>query len=200
MLGPFRTIGTNAEGKVMRAIALTVMLAAISGCASQPALMKQTASGKAETTIEGVSVDEMRNELVLGCTRAGKEVQTDAHSVTCAHREEGGRGMAAQLLLGNSFSSTPYTKVKFTFAAVPGGVFITADPWLEMGMGFGEVQRVPLTNNGIRNELQSGLDQAAANARNRRASADTSPKVPSATTTTPAATSNCEACGRLGLP
>ena len=145
--------------------------------------------------MDGVTVDEMRNELVLACSRSGKEVVTDSNSVTCSYLEEGGRGFAAQLLMGNSFSGTPYTRVKFTFASVPGGVFVVADPWLEMGMGFGEKKIVPLRNNALRNELQAGLDAAAANAKARRGSTTegaTAPTVPSP------ADDSCKACATIG--
>lgn len=168
-----------------------LFVVAQAGCVSQPVLMKQTSSGKAETTMTGATVDEVRNEIVLACTKSGKEVVTDSNSVTCSYREEGGRGFAAQVLMGNSLSSTPYTRVKFTFAQAPDGVFVVADPWLEMGMGFGEKKIVPLRSNALRNDLQAGLDAAAANARARRGSpANVTPQ------TSPA--EPCVACARIG--
>jgi hypothetical protein len=137
----------------------------LSSCVSQPPLYKSTQSGKAEIVIPGVTVDRVRNEIVLACARNGGETESGLNHVICGKREEGGYGFAAQLLLGNTYSGTPYTKVKFTFAQTGDGVFVVADPWLEMTMGFGEVKRVPITNVALRNDLQAGLERAAENAR-----------------------------------
>ncbi len=146
-----------------------VFITSLAGCASQPALVRDTGSGKAEATFEGVTVDEVRNNITLACAQAGKEIVTDTHSVTCSQLDKGGRGNMAQFLLGNGYSGTPYERVKFTFAATPNGVFVVADPWLEMTMGFGEKKIIPINNNAMRNELQAGLDAAAASARQRAA-------------------------------
>lgn len=113
----------------------------------------------------GVSLEQMKNEIVLVCAQRGMEVETSSHAVTCGRREEGGRGILAQALVGNAYSQTPMTKVRFTLAETNGGVFVVADPWLEMTMGFGEIKRIPITNNAFRNDLQSGLDQAAEKAK-----------------------------------
>lgn len=146
-----------------------LILLALAGCAAQPDLIRQTGSGKAEATFAGVTVDEVRNALTLSCSKMGKEVATDTHSVTCSQLDKGGRGNMAQFLMGNSFSGTPYERVKFTFAATQGGVFVVADPWLEMGMGFGEKKIIPINNNAMRNDLQAGLDSVADYLRTREA-------------------------------
>lgn len=151
--------------KVFVGLAIAALLSA---CATQAPLYKETQSGRAEATMEGVTLDEMRNEIILGCTRNGMEVESGTNAVTCGKREEGGRGFAAQMLIGNAYSGTPYTKVKFTFAQTGNDVFVVAEPWLEIGMGFGETKRIPITNVAMRNDLQKGLDTAAANARARR--------------------------------
>jgi outer membrane murein-binding lipoprotein Lpp len=140
----------------------------VAGCVSQAPLTRQTQSGKAEATFDNVTPDELRNEIVLRCTQDGGEVQADQYSVTCGKRDDGNRALLAQVLVGNDYSQTPWQKMRITFAPVGSGVFVTADAWMEMTMGFGEVKRIPNTNNALRNELQAALEHAAENARNRK--------------------------------
>jgi hypothetical protein len=140
----------------------------VAGCVSQAPLTRQTQSGKAEATFDNVTPDEMRNEVALRCSQSGGEVQSDQYSVTCGRRDDSGHALLAQTLIGNGYSQTPWQRLRVTFAPTGNGVFVTAESWMEMSMGFGEVKRIPDTNNADRNQLQAALDAAAASARNRR--------------------------------
>lgn len=139
--------------------AAAIVVAALTGCAAQPALLKETASGKPEATLPNVTMDEVRNEIALGCNRMGSQVISDQFSVTCTKETEGNRAFLAQALLGNGYSQTPHENIRFTMSPTTGGVFVTVDGWMEMTMGFGEKKRVPYNNNNFRNAMQSGLDQ-----------------------------------------
>jgi hypothetical protein len=154
--------------KISAVLCFSALVAYDGAYAKQPDLIKHTASGKAEATIPGVTVDEFRNEIVLGCTKQGMDVEPELSTVICSKLKEGGRGFAAELLLGNRLSGKPYDKIKFTFAKDGDGVFVTAESYLEMTMGFGEVKKIPYTNNAVQNDIQAGLDRAAENARARQ--------------------------------
>lgn len=166
----------------------------LSACAAQPALVKNTGSGNAETTFRNVSPDRVKNEIVVACMKTGAEVTSDQYSVTCAKRNDGTKGMMAQALLGNGFSQTPWEKLRFTIAPTGNDVFVTAVAWMEMTMGFGEVKRIPYDGNAMQNQMQTMLDAAAS-----RLAANQGPQpAPSTSAPAPSPPSDCKSCGSVG--
>ena len=142
-------------------LACCVLALALTGCASDQPLNRQTESGKAEAVLPNITVDAFRNEAILRCAQHGGEMESGQNSVICSREETGGRGIAAQLLVGNAYSGTPHTKLRLTFAQQGTGLYVVADEWLEITMGFGEVKKIPLTSNALRNSLQTDLDTIA---------------------------------------
>ena len=65
----------------------------------------------------------------------------------------------AQLLVGNAYSTTPQSKIRFSIGKVNDDVKVWADAWIESQMPGGQVNQMPVTSNDVRNSIQSGLDE-----------------------------------------
>ncbi|HSD16814.1 MAG TPA: hypothetical protein VLC71_06060 [Thermomonas sp.] len=147
----------------MRAAALSAFIvAALAGCAAQPALMKQTASGRPEAWFRGASAPDIRNKMAAACSMSGANVSSDEFTVTCSRTNDSMRGIMAQAMLGNACSNSPIERVIFTFNQLGQDVFVTARGMMQINKCFGEVQTVDYDNNNFRNEVQRGLDAAVA--------------------------------------
>jgi hypothetical protein len=140
--------------------ALTLLLA---GCATQPALVKQTKSGYAEGVFTGASVDDVRNRIMAGCSDGGFLVEdSSGNQVVCAKTLQGGQEVFARMLVGNAYSTTPQVKVRFTAFAVGSDVRVTGQSYVESQMPGGQVNRQELTSNRDRNDVQQFLFKVGA--------------------------------------
>lgn len=135
-------------------VAATVMAA----CAPQQALVKQTASGYPEGLFENTDIESVRSKLIEGCSSRGIFVQeATANQVVCGKTMEGGDAILAQMLVGNSYSTTPEQKVRFVIYQSGPNVKVTAQQWVESQMAFGQMRRQELTGNNQKNDLQRFL-------------------------------------------
>jgi hypothetical protein len=135
--------------------ALAMLLA---GCAQQPPLINATASGHPEGTFEGAPLDVVRNKLIGACSRAGLNVgDIGSNQVICEKTMGGTASMLTQLMIGNSYSTTPTQKVRFILYEEGGSVHVTANEWVETQMAFGQVRTVELTGAAQQNEVQQML-------------------------------------------
>lgn len=133
-------------------------LLALSGCAAQPPLLKQTQSGMAEGTFEAATLDDVRNKLIQSCAQRGRQVrEASTNKVVCSKRMEGGGAIAAQLALGNAYSTTPESVAQFTFYQVGANVNVVGSLWAETQMAFGQMQRGDLNSPAQINTLQQAL-------------------------------------------
>lgn len=85
----------------------------------------------------------------LCADRNGIVIEQDNYHLLCSRTENGFKGALAQALLGNSSSTTPEVKVRFSFIRQPNSVRVVASQWIETQMAFGQVRRSEL--NGRRN-------------------------------------------------
>lgn len=130
----------------------------LSGCAAQPPLLKQTQSGMAEGTFEAATLDDVRNKLILTCVQRGRQIrEASTNKVVCSKQLEGGSAIAAQLALGNSYSTTPDSVAQFTLYQIGNNVNVAASLWAETQMAFGQMQRGDLKSNSHVNSLQQVL-------------------------------------------
>ncbi|MFM0046330.1 hypothetical protein [Paraburkholderia sediminicola] len=130
------------------------------GCATQQALMTDTQSGYPETIFEGASLQDVQNLLIGRCSQLGGMVtDTNSNTVVCSRTLEGQQAVLAQLLLGNSYSTTPVDRIRFILDSNGSSVHVTAYESVETTMPFGQVNRAELKSNNARNALQAGLDR-----------------------------------------
>lgn len=101
---------------------MTVLLLSatiISGCTSSVPLIKKTQSGKPEGVYQNTTKDKVKDALVNYCNSRGLIIyNADNSSVICGKELEGGSAVFGQMLIGNAYSTTPVSKVRFTIAQV----------------------------------------------------------------------------------
>lgn len=110
---------------------MTVLLLSatiISGCTSSVPLIKKTQSGKPEGVYQNTTKDKVKDALVNYCNSRGLIIyNADNSSVICGKELEGGSAVFGQMLIGNAYSTTPVSKVRFTIAQVNNDTKVWAD-------------------------------------------------------------------------
>lgn len=127
-------------------------------CAPQQALLKPTPSGYPEGIFSNSNIEAVRSKLIDGCSSKGILVQEASGSqVVCGKTMEGGDAVLAQMLVGNSYSTTPERKIRFVIYQSGTDVRVTAQQWIESQMAFGQVRRQELNSNNQKNDIQQFL-------------------------------------------
>ena len=141
--------------KLITIIASTLVLTA---CAHQQALLKSTSSGYPEGIFPNSNVEAVRSKLIDGCSSKGILVQeTNGNQVVCGKTMEGGDAVLAQMIVGNSYSTTPERKIRFVIYQSGTDVRVTAQQWMESQMAFGQIRRQELNSNNQKNNVQQLL-------------------------------------------
>ena len=137
---------------------VTIFSIIVSGCQTvQP--IKTTASGRPEVTLDNISQEEASGKISQRCMEAGILVyEQSKYQVVCGKTMTGGEGVLAQMLVGNSYSTTPERKVRFTIAKINTSVRIQAYQWIESQMAFGQINRQELNSGKQFNEIQRMLN------------------------------------------
>ncbi|HDG7583922.1 membrane lipoprotein lipid attachment site-containing protein [Klebsiella pneumoniae] len=133
---------------------------ALTGCAGkQVSLNKPTQSGKPEGLYPGKTKAEVENAIVSLCNSKGFTVfSADESSVVCGKEKSGTDAVLTQVLIGNSYSTPPTDKVRFSIAKINNDVKVWVDMWAETQMPGGQVNHVNYTDNASKNAAQQGLD------------------------------------------
>lgn len=131
----------------------------LSGCAQQE-VMQHTQSGFAEKTIQAKSQSEVSQEIINACINRGHTIRESSDSkVVCTTTMEGGSAVLTQMLIGNSYSTTPEVVVAFIIATMGENVRVVAQPHVETQMAMGQNQIQSMRdNNALRNNLQTFLN------------------------------------------
>ena len=142
---------------------LVVSVLLVSGCAPQEARMKVTSSGYPEGTFMNTSVAKVRNKLIAACDSHGIMVsESTENSVLCGKEMSGGDAVLAQVLIGNSYSTTPRDKIRFTIYQAGKNVKVSGHEWIETQMAFGQMHQVELNGNNQFNSVQRMLNSLGA--------------------------------------
>lgn len=142
-------------------LTLTLAVSAIilSGCATQPDKIKLTQSGYPEAMFEKSSVKAVKEKIIQGCDNRGAVIlESSDNSVVCEKTMTGGDAVLAQVLIGNSYSTTPQQKVRFTVYPVGKSVKVSARQWVETQMAFGQIRQQELNSNAQFNDMQFFLN------------------------------------------
>lgn len=87
------------------------------------------------------------------CMDAGLSVMgADDRQVLCAKEVSGFKGALTQMLIGNSYSTTPTDNIRFQLIPWNEGTRTQVSEWLETQMAFGQVRRVPITGGKATNQ------------------------------------------------
>ena len=136
---------------------------ALAGCAAQPERLKLTASNYPEGTFKSAELDVIRAKILDACTQHGYIVsEASTNMVVCQKDTKGMEEVVARLAVGNSYSTTPFQKVRATLYKIDNDVKVTLSNSLETQMPFGQVRSIPLNSNATFNEMQKMLNDAGA--------------------------------------
>jgi hypothetical protein len=89
-------------------------------------------------------------------------VEQDDRHLLCQREVSGGRGILAQALLGNSYSTEPQLMIRFAILRDGKSVRVQASQWVELQMAGGQTRRTPLDGRKQRLELENVLIAAGA--------------------------------------
>lgn len=144
----------------MRKISALFLMLILNGCANQPSLLKDTASGKPEGIYQSTTKEKVKDALVNYRNNKGLMFfNADSSSVICGKQQEGGNAVLTQALIGNAYSTPPVSRVRFTISQLNNDVKVWADMWVETQMAMGQMQQMPDTSNQARNVIQQRLDE-----------------------------------------
>jgi len=145
--------------KVLKIFIVGALVAfTLSACATPPPLMLQTPSGRPEATFDKTTTPAVLGKLVGVCLNRGAVIvnQTD-NQLVCQRDLPPGDAILAQLLIGNSYSTTPINKIRFNAAQIGPDVRVQAYQWIETQMAFGQMQTVEMNSNEQFNSVESLL-------------------------------------------
>ena len=137
---------------------LVIIITVLGGCVQQQALVKPTSSGYPEGIFRNASLEEAKGKILDGCIRHGLMVsEAGTNQVVCEKTMAGGDAVLAQMLVGNSYSTTPVRKLRFIMYKLNKDVKVTAQEWFQSQMAFGQVNKQELKSNNQRNDIQNFL-------------------------------------------
>jgi len=144
--------------RMKQAVLFLVISVLLFGCAAQQPLIKPTQSGYPEGLFKNTDVDTVRSKIMDACVSRGLMViESTANQIVCGKTMEGGQAVLAQMLVGNSYSTTPQQKVRFIIYQMGSDVKVTAQQWIESQMAFGQTRTQELKGNNQVNDIQNFL-------------------------------------------
>lgn len=151
-------------GVTMRKIVLTRALS-VTGFLTSAALaadrMALTPSGQPEMVFPNTSLSDASGKLVGACMDSGFQVTNQApNQVTCEVPLTSMKSALTQMLIGNSYSTTPRSYVSVSLAQIGSNVRTQARAWVETQMAFGQVRQQPYIDDKTFNNLLSFLGRA----------------------------------------
>ncbi|HGJ5878780.1 MAG TPA: hypothetical protein ACHBZ9_06860 [Arsenophonus nasoniae] len=143
----------------MKRLIIIFFMILLSGCANQEPLKKKTQSGKPEGTYQNTTKSDVKDSLSEYCNNKGLIVMESTDSIViCSKETEGMHSILSQMVLGNSYSTTPVAKIKFSIGEVGGSVKVWSDAWIETQMAMGQIKQMVIKDNSTINDLQNILD------------------------------------------
>jgi len=140
---------------------LSLAALALAGCvaapvARQPALIRPTASGFAEGTFRNTTIAAVQSKFADRCAQRGGEVQDlNAMQITCVIMITGNAVDVIAVQQGGLYLQ-PRVRTQWTLIQQASDVRVTAGSWRETD-GIGGPTKVRLTDNYVRNKMQSTL-------------------------------------------
>ncbi len=140
-----------------------IAVAAISVVAANaaPALADRlvlTPSGQPDAVFANTPMDQAASKLASACMSAGWQISSQSsNQLICEIKVGVFKAALQQALIGNSYSTTPKTFVRFSIAQLNGDSRAQAAEWTETTMPFGQVQRADYNNDDNFNFLQNFL-------------------------------------------
>ena len=145
----------------MKIAIIAAVALVLTGCASAPQqpLLKHTSSGYAEGIFTAMSVEDARSKITERCVSRGMMVEdSNGSSIICARTLTGMQAVMGSLIAGgNSYSTTPQAKTRWTIFKMGSDVKVVANPFISTQMAFGQVRSEEMNTLQVRNELQQAM-------------------------------------------
>lgn len=154
-----KIVRRRKENLIMNQSVLSLIISILLfGCAAQQPLIKQTQSGYPEGIFKNTDIETVRSKIMDACVSRGiMVIESTPNQLVCGKTMEGGQAVLAQMLVGNSYSTTPQQKLRFIMYRIGDDVKVTVQQWIETQMAFGQVQTQELKSNNQVNDLQNFL-------------------------------------------
>jgi hypothetical protein len=94
---------------------------------------------------------------ILCADTSASVVEQDDRHVLCQRQVTGGKGILAQALLGNSYSTSPQMMVRFQILRDGTAARVQASQWIELQMAGGQTRRNDLNDRKARASLEEAL-------------------------------------------
>jgi len=105
--------------------------------------------------------EDVVSRLARACVdREVMVTQQSTTTVQCEQEVSGFKGMLAQVLIGNSYSTTPNQVIRFSISKSETFTIVQASAWMETQMAFGQVRRAPLDSKKNRRGIFDYLRSA----------------------------------------
>lgn len=122
-----------------------------------------TPSGWPEALFDTSDKTQVLDRIANGCADKGLYVTGQSGTnVMCERTMDDLGGVFAQALLGNSYSTTPQMKVRFSAFQTGDKVRVQAHPWIETQMALGQTNRADIKSGQTVSEIQEFLTMLAA--------------------------------------
>lgn len=132
-------------------------------CISEAAAERRviTPSGQPDVTFPSATLEQASGQIVSLCMNRGWQVVSQTtNQVVCEIPQNFGTTLVQQLLLGNSYSTTPRTFTRVSLAQVGANVRAQAAAWAETQMAFGQVRQHQYTDDATMDNLTMMLATA----------------------------------------
>lgn len=132
-----------------------IVVVAVSGCVAMEPYAAVTPSGRPEAVFEHATTSDIGAKLALRCLDAGLIIQDQSPNLlTCGGQLTGGDAIAAQLLIGNAYSTPPVQTIRFNLVQVGDSVRVQAFQQVQTQYAFGQVRSLELNAANQFNVIQ----------------------------------------------
>jgi PDZ domain len=113
-----------------------------------------TPSGQPEGVFANTTLGDAGGKLASVCMDSGFQVTNQTpNQITCEVPLNGFKSAFTQMLIGNSYSTTPRSYVRISLAQIGGNVRIQAHAWVETQMAFGQMRQHQYSDDTTFNNL-----------------------------------------------
>jgi hypothetical protein len=145
----------------MRTFAVGFIFAAALATSAHAGRAVITPSGLPDAVFDGSDVADTGAKIANACMNKGWSITNQTgNQVVCEIPVSIMKAAFQQMLIGNSYSTTPRTFVRFSIAQVGSNARVQANSWVETQMAFGQMRQQPYTDDGTLDALQGFMIEA----------------------------------------
>lgn len=146
---------------MVRAAALAIFTGSVGAITAVPAMAQPSRDdGPIQIWFAGSQEDVGARLANLCIDRNALVIEQSSHHVLCSRATSGFDGALARVIVGNTYSTQPELKFRFSLVQDRGSVRVQAVQWLETQMAFGQVRRSELDGRRHRSDFRRVLIDA----------------------------------------